>query len=426
VIPPSSTATPNQTPVAGNVYYVSTTGSDTNPGTIDLPWKTIERGVSSLVAGDTLYIRGGIYYQTSTIKLDGVGPNGTSGKMINIRNYPGETPAFDFINSTKGVRGISLANKNYWYIKGIELRNIKQSSAGEFFIGFFANNVNNSILENLNIHHIGNAGFDLAGSSTGNLILNSDFHHNNDFYTGGGNGDGMGFNNTSGTNTVRGVRTWLNSDDGIDAYGAEGKLILENNWAFWNGYYVPEGQPDTNRVHNGDGNGIKLGKTTLTSKDSHYYIVNNLVFENWQSGISQEDAQKSMTIYNNTAYKNVFSCTWGMAFYLNNYDLPHVLRNNLAYKNGSICSGQHNWQSPGDPSLIQDHNSWNMSYTITDNDFVSLDSSVMTNPRKPDGALPDVSFLKLKVGSKLIDASVDVGIPYSGISPDLGAYEFVP
>jgi hypothetical protein len=40
--------------------------------------------------------------------------------------------------------------------------------------------------------------------------------------------------------------------------------------------------------------------------------------------------------------------------------------------------------------------------------------------------LPALDFLRLKAGSHLIDAGVDVGLPFNGTAPDLGAFEFAP
>ena len=45
-------------------------------------------------------------------------------------------------------------------------------------------------------------------------------------------------------------------------------------------------------------------------------------------------------------------------------------------------------------------------------------------PRKADGSLPDVDFLKLKEGSRAIDKGEDVGFPFAGDAPDLGAFEY--
>jgi len=44
-------------------------------------------------------------------------------------------------------------------------------------------------------------------------------------------------------------------------------------------------------------------------------------------------------------------------------------------------------------------------------------------PRSPDGSLPILEFLRLRDGSQLIDRGTDVGLPYNGSAPDLGAYE---
>ena len=41
-----------------------------------------------------------------------------------------------------------------------------------------------------------------------------------------------------------------------------------------------------------------------------------------------------------------------------------------------------------------------------------------------DGSLPNVDFLKLKEGSRAIDKGEDVGLPFEGSAPDLGAFEY--
>ena len=59
-------------------------------------------------------------------------------------------------------------------------------------------------------------------------------------------------------------------------------------------------------------------------------------------------------------------------------------------------------------------------------DFLSLDASQMTLPRKADGSLPDIAFMHLTADSDLVDEGLDVGLPYYGAAPDLGAFEVVP
>ena len=75
----------HRTSDAGNVYYVATSGSDQNPGTLEKPFLTLERAAQSLQAGDTCYIRGGVYRET----LRPV-HSGTADKRITYAAYNGE------------------------------------------------------------------------------------------------------------------------------------------------------------------------------------------------------------------------------------------------------------------------------------------------------------------------------------------------
>src|SRR2546425_12223406 len=67
-------------------YYVSTTGSDADAGTIDQPFLTIQKAASVMVAGDRTYIREGVYRET-------VRPanSGDQGAPITFQSYSGES-----------------------------------------------------------------------------------------------------------------------------------------------------------------------------------------------------------------------------------------------------------------------------------------------------------------------------------------------
>src|SRR5215212_8647898 len=47
--------------VAAGTHFVSTTGSDSNPGTEARPWRTIRQSLTRLKPGQRLYVRGGTY-----------------------------------------------------------------------------------------------------------------------------------------------------------------------------------------------------------------------------------------------------------------------------------------------------------------------------------------------------------------------------
>ena len=62
------------------------------------------------------------------------------------------------------------------------------------------------------------------------------------------------------------------------------------------------------------------------------------------------------------------------------------------------------------------------SMTVTGKDLSTIPG--MLGPRNADGSLPNVDFLKLKEGSRAIDKGEDLGFPFAGEAPDLGAYEY--
>lgn len=72
-------------------YYMATAGSDSNIGTIDAPWATLAYSLTRLSPGDTLYIRGGLYYQYAV----STGLDGTALAPITIQSYPGERAVLD-------------------------------------------------------------------------------------------------------------------------------------------------------------------------------------------------------------------------------------------------------------------------------------------------------------------------------------------
>jgi hypothetical protein len=90
--PLRQTPAPAQRPlVKGPTYFADTArGDDAAAGTQEKPWKTIAHAVKQLKAGDTLCLRGGVYYERVYLALAG-----ESGKPITIRSYPGEQAVID-------------------------------------------------------------------------------------------------------------------------------------------------------------------------------------------------------------------------------------------------------------------------------------------------------------------------------------------
>ena len=111
-------------------YYVSPTGSDTNPGTVAAPFLTITkardtvRTVNSNMTGDIyVYLRDGTYGITSTITF-GTQDSGTGGHTIYYQAYPGETP---ILNGATKVTGWSVSSGSIYKAslnRSTKLRNL--------------------------------------------------------------------------------------------------------------------------------------------------------------------------------------------------------------------------------------------------------------------------------------------------------------
>lgn len=76
---------------SGRTFIVDAArGNDQNSGTEASPWKTIRHAVENLKAGDTVCLRGGVYYENVNVRLAG-----TKDGPITIRSFPGEQAILD-------------------------------------------------------------------------------------------------------------------------------------------------------------------------------------------------------------------------------------------------------------------------------------------------------------------------------------------
>ncbi len=94
---PSKTAAEATTTTA-KTYYVALSGDDSNDGTIDNPFQTLEAARDKIrqegsEGGVTVYIRGGEYTRGSSFELTEA-DSGTAENPIIYAAYPGETVTF--------------------------------------------------------------------------------------------------------------------------------------------------------------------------------------------------------------------------------------------------------------------------------------------------------------------------------------------
>jgi uncharacterized repeat protein (TIGR02059 family) len=404
---------------SANTYYVSTTGSNSYPGTITQPFLTIQYGVDHLASpGDILYIRGGTYSSSggTAVNIGSSNGSGTSSSHKVVSNYQNEVVILDGSNLTNSSVhfGLHVTNISYWDFKGINISNVFEYNQGEQYgIGFEMANCNNILVERCSVYNCG-GGFTCAWSD---LITynNCDAYSNADLLDNGGYANGFsGHIHGASVLTYNNCRAWANSDDGFDLYGSSGYITINNCWAFKNGYGNAY-----NGFQDGNGAGIKTGANDTQLEAGVQRTINNcLMWNNNGYGFDKsQDGGPSMlhNFINNTIYNNVVALNFQYS------GASDIIRNNICHANATFY--------PINSNNTVDHNNFtstsqNGVISVTDADFLSIDPAGTDGIRQADGSLPVLNFLNLSKGSKLIDAGVDIGIPYSGNAPDLGAYEF--
>jgi len=404
-------------------YYCSTTGSDSNPGTIDKPFATWEKLASVLKAGDIGYIRGGTYRTnkgaSTAVFCNISGKNGTSSSPIVISAYPGESPVLNLdnvmANGVKTPNIISIQNCSWLKVKGLRATGLVQNPNGtNYTYGWTIYNSSNITLEQCESDH-NCEGFQFGGVSN-TTVLNCDAHHLVDPYSpyayNGSNGFSCTGQPSSVSVTFKGCRAWWCGDDGFDVYGSDGTFTWDNCWSFWNGY-----KPGTFDAA-GNGDGFKLGPTTSDLSGSVKHFLNNCVsFQNREQGFDQNDGRCINQLFNCTTYANV-----GIGYhfgYQSSLNIQHILKNNISFQDagGAIPAFSSSW--------VQSNNTWN-GITVTIRSFESLSIAGVDGARQSNGNLPNLQFLHLSTDSNLINAGVSLpNLLSSGSAPDLGAFESI-
>ncbi|HSQ46021.1 MAG TPA: right-handed parallel beta-helix repeat-containing protein [Lutibacter sp.] len=354
--------------------------------------------LSKVKAGSTVILTQGTYTLNSKITLS---VSGTDQNKITLIGKEGQNrPKLDFSSMVENSanQGIVLT-ADYWHIKGIDI--YKAGDNGMQIKG------HHNLIEFCTFSECADTGLQLDGGASNNTILNCDSYFNADSTM--ENADGFACKLTAGTgNKFIGCRAWNNLDDGWDGYlrGTDNiTTTYENCWAIKNGY-LKNGTKGS-----GDGNGFKTGGSDDKLLKHHAIYKNCIAVGNVVDGFDHNSNRGNVTIYNCSAYDN------GKNY---SFSTTNPLEK-LTIKNSSALGA---FGSISATILDVTNNSWQDGISVTAEDFESIDYNQLIGPRKADGSLPDVSFFRLKAGSDLIDKGINVGLPFNGSAPDLGAFEY--
>ena len=425
-------------------YYVAENGSDDNPGTDPAtPFRTINKGVTVLSPGDTLYIRGGTYHEKVRVSV-----SGTAEKPITITAYPGESPVMDGQNTLPGDYGGYLVrlSGSHLILSGLEIRNVAGSavqSSGDY-----------NTIRRMRIHHCVNGAILVGGTgycpdgvtNTGNIVEDNEVWMTSLMHEEvmqGGQWDGAinvarcPQDTIVRRNTVH--ETW---GIGIAVHEAYSTTIEDN--VVWNNqmehFYVNNAPYtlvqrnmsyntlDTPFLYNGmPGHSIAFCDERPTPISHHVTIINNLTWGGARGFIffSQQPGTglKYCLIANNTF---ISSRSEAISIEAGDHQQSRIY-NNIFYNLGSVGSfAEH-------PELDFSHNMWAEApppEAVGPGDIIADPVLTQAGPIGPGLLSPD--WFKLQATSPAIDAGIalsDVTDDFgrvsrpNGVSHDIGAYE---
>lgn len=384
-------------------YYVATNGRDSNAGSEAAPFRTIEYAVKKMVAGDTTYVRGGIYNPKEIIRFK---RSGTESAPIKLLNYPGETPTIDWVTQQLGqvilvqnVLGEEVAI-GYITIEGFEIKN------GHDGIKFYS--MHNSVIRRNWIHDSINQGIMGVGGHH-NLFDRNVFNHNGNFPAcAGGKLTKIG---TSVCNQSHGL--YLHGQ----SYTITNNLIYDNQ-----GYGIQQNGSPTSFY-----DPSKHPSPDFAGSDNWIVANNTFAYQHYRSGMVVWGSKCNNTrIENNIFYENSQKRSAeanGVGFTSTSCRGVQI-RNNLAYA-----------ASPGGTAFLGAGATEGVHYTASDN----IVNTSNPNFEGAGATISGVPNFKLRAGSPAIDKGVPVkdnegklivtwdhagGKRPFGSAFDIGAYEF--
>ncbi len=247
---------------AGTTYYVSQEAhaSDANPGTLAQPWATLQHSADTMVAGDTVLVRAGVYTAGAQISTSGSAADG----MITYKNFPGETPIIDgsALTVPPADNGLfMLENVSYVRIEGFELRNYRATNAGRTAVGIYVSGAGTQLqIVGNHIHHI--------SSESSN---NSDAH-------------AIAVYGTEAPDSINNLLISDNTIHDLELYYSEA-LVLNGN--------VEQFEISRNTIHDADNIAIDLIGFEQTSSDP---------YDQARDGVVQDNVVYNIDTLQNTAY----------------------------------------------------------------------------------------------------------------------------
>jgi len=406
-----------------NNYYVSSTnGSNSNDGLSESsPFLTINKGISEVSEGGTVYVMNGTYRNVGYGTVDPssntnmnnphvatINKSGSEGAYITIKNLDGHEPKIEF----DGRGGIIISDyMNYIIIEGFEVEGpaasitYDQAIVDREYKVLAASDVN----DNITYNHTYFSGKGIWGGykAQNNIIIK-----NNKVYN--CTGSGIRFNDsdhiTIENNEVYNCTWWTSSASSAIVYAetiaedgdntTDVKMIMRGNLVYnnWNRipFYVtqlPDNSGNTNPNYGtADYNNILDGQGLYVTRSDPSYIgtflfENNVCVNNGKNGINFDNSLSASAIYqNNTLY----------------YNGVHEIIQDLSVAEGNPA---HRGQKVGGikANKVQNATVVNNIVVTRDNEFSALSLNNIDNPNTEE---PTNDGIKIAINNIFLNGTV--------------------
>ncbi|UGQ47986.1 right-handed parallel beta-helix repeat-containing protein [Massilia endophytica] len=384
--------------LAPGSYYVAPDGNDQAAGSLEQPWRSVQRAVQNAGPGVTVLVRGGVYSERVLITASG---NQSTGPLV-LQAYPQETPVLDGSALAPPADGnpsglVTLKNVSDVRVVGFELRNYATASASAAPAGLVVIGAGSRVeLRSNKIHHIrttaanGNAfGIAVFGTQAPASISDLVIDGNEVSYLNTGASESVVVNGNVERWQITNNLIHDNDNIGIDAIGYEGTAPMAaydrardgvisgnhvhhissyGNPAYGNEYaadgiYVDGGTRiliERNTVDHND-IGIEVASEHRGKLSDFVTVRSNLIFLNTTTGISlggyssRVGGTDRCSFVHNTLYQNDTQRSGLGEVQIQFYSTNNEFRNNIVSANeqGLFTS---NYNTSSAQPLIMDNN----------------------------------------------------------------------
>lgn len=160
-------------PSTGTTFYVSPTGSDENPGTESLPWRTVQKAVDTLQAGQRAYVEQGLYEENVVYDpTANHGEYGTAQDPITITSSPGHRPV---LRPSRTSPRYPLRLKGaYFRFHGFVIEENKYLGRAAEFVNVYITNASNGAAA----HHLELSGCEIRfAQAASGMFVDQTAHH---------------------------------------------------------------------------------------------------------------------------------------------------------------------------------------------------------------------------------------------------------